>query len=118
VTELAGASDPMTGTYDVEVTIPAASRLASGLVGQVEIRPAATHRVALIPIESLLEADGSHATVFAVSADGRRAERRSVTIAFLTGDRVAVTSGLEGVTTVVTDGAAYLDDGATLRIRP
>jgi membrane fusion protein, multidrug efflux system len=118
VTELAGASDPMTGTYDVEVTIPGGSRLASGLVGQVEIRPAATNPVALIPIESLLEADGSHATVFAVSADGRRAERRSVTIAFLAGDRVAVTSGLEGVTTVVTDGAAYLDDGATLRIRP
>ncbi len=119
VTELAGASDPMTGTYDVEVTVPlAASRLASGLVGQVEIRPAATHTVALVPIESLLEADGSHATVFAASADGRRAERRSVTIAFLTGDRVAVTSGLEGVTTVVTDGAAYLDDGSTLRIRP
>jgi len=118
VTELAGASDPMTGTYDVEVAVPSASRLASGLVGRVEIRPAATHPVALIPIESLLEADGSHATVFAVSADGRRAERRSVTIAFLTGDRVAVTSGLEGVTTVVTDGAAYLDDGATLRIRP
>ena len=118
VTELAGASDPMTGTYDVEVTIPGGSRLASGLVGQVEIRPAATNPVALIPIESLLEADGSHATVFAVSADGRRAERRSVTLAFLTSDRVAVTSGLEGVTTVVTDGAAYLDDGATLRIRP
>jgi hypothetical protein len=71
-----------------------------------------------VPIESLLEADGSHATVFAVSADGRHAERRSVTIAFLIGDRVAVTSGLEGVATVVTDGAAYLDDGATLRIRP
>lgn len=118
VTELAGASDPMTGTYDVEVTVPRASRLASGLVGEVEIRPAAAHTVALIPIASLLEADGSHATVFAVSADGRRAERRSVTIAFVAGDRVAVTSGLEGVTTVVTDGAAYLDDGATLRIRP
>ena len=118
VTELAGASDPMTGTYDVEVTVPAASRLASGLVGQVEIRPAATHTIALVPIESLLEADGSHATVFGVSADGQRAERRTVTIAFLTGDRVAVTSGLEGVATVVTDGAAYLDDGTTLRIRP
>ena len=118
VTELAGASDPMTGTYDVEVTVPAASRLASGLVGQLEIRPAATHTVALIPIESLLEADGLHATVFAVSADGQHAERRSVTIAFVTGDRVAVMSGLEGVTTVVTDGAGYLDDGATLRVQP
>lgn len=118
VTELAGASDPMTGTYDVEVTIPGAARLASGLVGQVEIHPAATHRVAVIPLESLLEADGAHATVFAVSADGRRAERRAVTIAFVAGDRVAVTSGLEGVTTVVTDGAAYLDDGSTVRVRP
>jgi RND family efflux transporter MFP subunit len=118
VTELAGASDPMTGTYDVEVTVPAASRLASGLVGEVEIRPAAAHTVALIPIASLLEADGSHATVFAVSADGRRAERRAVTIAFVTGERVAVASGLEGVARVVTDGAAYLDDSTTLRIRP
>ena len=118
VTELAGASDPMTGTYDVEVTIPRESRLASGLVGQVEIRPLATAPVALVPIEALLEADGSHATVFAVSVDGQRAERRAVSIAFLAGDRVAVTGGLEGVATVVTDGAAYLDDGATLRIQP
>ena len=118
VTQVAGAADPMTGTYEVEVTVPPVSRLASGLVGEVEIRPAATQKVAVIPIASLLEADGSRATVFAVSADGHRAERRAVTIAFVAGDRVAVTSGLEGVTTVVTDGAAYLDDGATVRIRP
>ena len=118
VTQLAGAADPMTGTYNVEVTVPRASGLASGLVGEVEIRPATTHAVAVIPINALLEADGSRATVFGVSPDGRRAERRVVTIAFATGDRVAVTSGLEGVATVVTDGAAYLDDSSTLRIRP
>jgi hypothetical protein len=41
-----------------------------------------------------------------------------VRIAFLAGDRVAIASGLEGVAAVVTDGAAYLDDGAAVTVRP
>jgi membrane fusion protein, multidrug efflux system len=117
VTEIAAAADPLTGTYRVEVALPPAG-LASGLVGHVEFRPGATQPLALVPVEAVLEGDGSHATVFALSADGRRAERRAVTIAFLAGDRVAVLSGLEGVHAVVTDGAAYLDDGAVVRVQP
>jgi RND family efflux transporter MFP subunit len=118
VTEIAGAADPMTGTYRVEVTIPTASRLASGLIGRVEIRPAAGRPLMLVPIEALLEADGASATVYALAPDGRHAERRTVSIAFLAGDRVAIASGLEGVAAVVTDGAAYLDDGAAVTVRP
>ena len=118
VTEIAGAADPLTGTYRVEVTLPAASGLASGLIGRVEIRPEAGRPLMLVPIGALLEADGINATVYALAADGRHAERRPVRIAFLAGDRVAIASGLEGVTAVVTDGAAYLDDGATLAVRP
>src|SRR6266540_1284833 len=118
VTEIAGAADPMTGTYRVEVTLPAASGLASGLIGRVEIRPAAARPLMLVPIDALLEADGASATVYALAPDGRHAERRTVSIAFLAGDRVAIASGLEGVAAVVTDGAAYLDDGATVTVRP
>jgi RND family efflux transporter MFP subunit len=118
VTEIAAAADPMTGTYRVEVAVPAASGLASGLVGQVEIHPGAARPVALVPVEAVLEADGSRATVFALSADGRRAERRAVTIGFLAGDRVAVVAGLEGVRAVVTDGAAYLADSVVVRVQP
>ena len=117
VTEIAAAADPLTGTYRVEVTVPG-SGLSSGLVGQVEIQPAAAQPMALVPIEAVLEGDGSHATVFALSADGRHAERRAVTIGFLAGDRVAVVAGLDGVRSVVTDGAAYLDDGAAVRVQP
>jgi len=118
VTEIAGAADPLTGTYRVEVTLPAASGLASGLIGRVEIRPEAGRPLMLVPIGALLEADGINATVYALAADRQHAERRPVRIAFLAGDRVAIASGLEGVTAVVTDGAAYLDDGATLAVRP
>jgi hypothetical protein len=35
-----------------------------------------------------------------------------VSIAFVRGGHAAVRAGLDGVTAVVTDGAAYLDDGA------
>ena len=118
VTEIAAATDPMTGTYGVDVALPTATGLTSGLVGRLEIRPTATHPVALVSIEAVLEADGAHATVYALSADGRHAERRTVTIGFLAGDRVAVTGGLDGVRAVVTDGAANLDDGAAVRVRP
>jgi len=118
VTEIAGAADPLTGTYRVEVTVPAAAGLASGLIGRVEIRPAGARPLMLVPIESLLEADGATATVYALAPDGRHAERRAVRIAFLAGDRVAIASGLEGVAAVVTDGAAYLDDGSALAVRP
>ena len=69
-------------------------------------------------MEAVLEADGSRATVFTLSADGRRAERRAVTIGFLAGDRVAVVAGLDGVRTVITDGAPYLDDRAAVRVQP
>jgi RND family efflux transporter MFP subunit len=117
VTEVAAAADPATGTYQIEVSVPGTIALASGLVGTVEIRPAAGSPVALVPVESVLEADGTRGTVFTLGADGR-AERRQVTLAFLAGDRIAVAAGLEGVRRVVTDGAAYLDDGDRVEVRP
>ncbi len=116
VTEIGGAAEPGTGTYIVEVTLPGAALLTAGLVGQVEIRPRERRLAAIVPVEAVLEADGSSATVFALSADGRHALRKRVTVAFLDGDRVAIASGLENVTRVLTDGAAYLDDGMAVKV--
>jgi len=116
VTEIGAAADPATGTYRVEVALPGAAGLASGLVGTVEIRPAATAALALVPVESLLEADGGGATVFALAGDGRHVERRAVRLAFLDGERVAVRSGLEGASLVVTEGADRLSAGARVEV--
>lgn len=116
VTEIAAASDRGTGTYRVEIALAAAENLVAGMVGRVEIRPAVGVRAAVIPIEAILEADGDEATVFALAADGKRAERRRVSISWLAGDRVAITSGLEGVASVLTEGAAYVEDGAAVQV--
>lgn len=118
VSQIAGAADQGTGTYTVEVSLQGAGDLTAGLVGQVEIRPSKGAPTTLIPIEAILEADGAHATVYALSADGTRAERRRVTVAFIDGDRVAVSRGLEGAVAVLTDGAAYVDEGTVVRVTP
>lgn len=118
VSQIAAAADAGTGTYAVEVTLQSAPRVASGLVGQVEIESSRSSRTTLVPIEAVLEADGDAATVYVLSADGTKAERRRVSVAFIDGGRVAVPRGLEGASTVVTDGAAYLSDGAAVRVLP
>jgi multidrug efflux system membrane fusion protein len=118
ITQIAAAADPGTGTYAVEVAVPDAAALAAGLVGTIEIRPRQGARTSLVPIEAILEADGVEATLYALSADGDQAERRRVTVDFIDGSLVAVADGLEGASAVVTDGAAYLDDGSAVRVVP
>lgn len=116
VTEIAAAAEPGTGTYRVEITMRDADALLAGMVGEVEIRTGRGVPGAVVPIEAVLEADGTEATVFALSPDGTHAERRRVTVLSIEGDRVAIGSGLEGVESVLTDGAAWLDDGAIVRV--
>ncbi len=118
VARIGAAADPVTGTYEVEIALDDAGTLAAGLVGRVEVRPARGAPARLVPMEAVLEADGAEATVYALTSDGKRAQRRRVTIAFMEDDRVAVAGGLEGASQVLTDGAAYLDDGAAVRVAP
>ena len=116
VSEIGGAAQPGTGTYTVEISVREGGELAAGLVGSAEIEPQHGMRAALVPIEAVLEADGDAGTVFVLSAGGDRAERRRIRLARLDGDRVAVVAGLRAGERVVTDGAAYLDDGAKVRV--
>lgn len=116
VSEVGAAADPATGTYGVEIALRGADGLASGLVGSVEIRPRAESEVSLVPIASLVEADGENASVFTLDASGRRAERRPVRLAFVAGDLVAIHSGLEGVRQVITDGAGRVDAGGPVEV--
>jgi RND family efflux transporter MFP subunit len=118
VSEVAAATDPATGTFRVEVAVPGASRFASGLVAEVEIRPANAETMALIPVDALLEVDGRRGSIYALDDTRTHVERRDIEIAFLDGDLVAVRSGLAGVEHVVRDGAARLDHGDSVVVMP
>ena len=120
VRQIAAAATPGTGTYAVEIALDSSAGVASGMVGHAEIAVAARARVPVVPVEALLEADGDRAAVYTLGDDGL-ARRVPVRVAWVRGDRVAlrdVEGGLAGVRAVVTDGAAYLEDGARARVRP
>jgi membrane fusion protein, multidrug efflux system len=119
VSEIAAVAAPMTGTFEVELRIdPKGAKLLSGMSAKVEIEPAAKEQVYLVPIEALIEGDGDRGQVYAVDDSSGLAKRREVLLAFIEGDMVAVKDGLEGVSSVVTDGATNLEDAARIRIIP
>jgi len=116
VTEVGRAAAPGTGTWRVEVGVDAAAagvpRL-SGLTAKVTI-PRRVDVAGTVPLAAVVDGDGDAGAVFVVE-DGR-VHRRPVRIAFLTGDRAALASGVEGVTAVVAEGAARVTDGALVRV--
>lgn len=119
VSELASAADPMTGTYEMKLSIdPAGAHFVQGLVAKVEMAGDPGASVAVVPVQALLEADGSAAVVYVVATaeDGLVAQRVAVRIGRLVGERVEVLEGLQVGEQVVTDGAAYLREGQPVRI--
>ena len=119
VIEIASAADPMTGTYEVKLAIdPRGARFVQGLVAKVEMIDTAGSAVPVVPVNALLEADGSEAVVYVVARrdEDDVAERVAVRLGRLVGDRVEVLSGLSGGEQLVTEGAAYLRDGETVRV--
>jgi RND family efflux transporter MFP subunit len=116
ITQIATVASPGAGTFDVEVRLDALPEgLLSGLTAKVEIvhdEPVS----AVVPIGALVEGQGDQAAVFV--ADGIRAKKLPVRVAFLQGDRAALSAGLEAVDHVVDSGASQLTEGSLLRILP
>ncbi len=116
VVEIAAAADPETGTYEMKVSVdPAGARFIQGLVAKVTIADPDAESVVVVPVTSLLEADGRIATVFVV-AQGGVAKKVSVQTGRLLGERIEVVAGLALGDQVVTEGAAWLDDNDPVRV--
>lgn len=118
VSEIASAASPPFGTYEIELRVtPSELPLRAGMVAHVSIEPEATEGVALVPAAALRDGDGTKATVW-VPGPGGSVRKRIVETAFFDGDRVALRAGLDGVDTVVTDGAPYLSESTRIEVRP
>ncbi len=121
VTRIGAAADRVTGTFEVEVEVsPQGARFARGLVAKValplsqlpDVAPSAT----VVPITAIVEADGQHAIVYVLDRERNVARRKDVTLGPLLGEQVIVTAGLVTGEPVITDGAAWLTDGRSVRV--
>ncbi|MEL6391228.1 MAG: efflux RND transporter periplasmic adaptor subunit [Bacteroidota bacterium] len=119
VSELSAAADPRTGTFQVELTInPAGQLIRNGFVGRIRLFPSQEPPYARLPIESMVEGNGRSVEVFTIDENGL-ARRHQLMFGRLGDDYFTVSlDQLEGVEQIVTEGAAFLQDGNQVKILP
>ena len=116
ITEISQSADPYTGTFEIELTLDQQDKnLVFGFVADIHLFPRAGRQYFVIPIEALAEANAKTGTVFYVN-NRNTAGKKTVQIAGVYDNQIAILSGLEGITTIITDGSAYLRDGAVVQI--
>jgi RND family efflux transporter MFP subunit len=116
VSQMSESANPLTGTYETELELESNGyKLASGFVSNLEIHPAEKQLFCLIPVESLVQAEGHTGYVYVVN-DSMIVRKVKVEVSSVYGSNVTVSHGLEKVSTVVTEGAAYLSEGDHVEI--
>ena len=117
VRELAGAADPFTGTYQVEVEIaPQQRTLVNGFVGSVTIYTQQNVPLVSIPVNGLLKADGEDGEVMLIEEG--QARIRPINIHHIEGEDLLLRAGLEPGEMVITAGASYLEEGDSVQPAP
>jgi RND family efflux transporter MFP subunit len=117
VSNIASAADSSTGTFTIEVQVTAGgARFVQGLVAKVALTPQGTSPVQVIPVQALLEANDKEAGVFVLDAGDQVVHRVSIQIGRMNGGQIEVLNGLTAGAQVVTDGAAFLENGEKVRV--
>jgi RND family efflux transporter MFP subunit len=119
VSEVSEAVDPSSGTCEVELAVlrreeSEETRWIAGLIAAVDIYPAQSRQYLKIPIDAVVEAEGSEAYVFTVKEN--KAHKIKVTIVHLKHDYALALEMGEKIGDVVTEGAPYLTDGKEVEI--
>jgi RND family efflux transporter MFP subunit len=112
------SASPMTGTYEIELSVAAEGRpLTSGLIGRISVLHAAAEPVDFVPATALLEVDGEWASVFELAEDGATVRRVRVRVDFLDAGMAALQGAPRGADwRVVTAGVSRLRDGDRVTI--
>lgn len=117
VERVAVAASPVTGTYEVELSLASRDRrFVSGLIGAARLQPRGATALPFIPAEALLEVDGASASIFVLSEDGRTVQRRRVQVAFLDRGFAALGGAMDSTVQVVTAGATRLSEGSPVTV--
>jgi multidrug efflux system membrane fusion protein len=116
VDQVGEMSNPFTGTYEIELLLSkSVHRLASGFVAGVDLFPSERKSYTMIPIGSIVEADGQEGYIYLVTP-AMTVRKMKIEIETIIGSMAAVRGIPEAYTEVVSDGAAYLKDGMKVEV--
>lgn len=115
VIEIAGRGDRATGTFAVEIALPADQRLRSGQIGEAVITAATQTVTALtVPAAAVFAPRAGEGFVYVVDRATRRVRLRRVTIADATDRGIEVTGGLSRGELIATSRVDRLKDGQVI----
>ncbi len=117
VSQLSEAADPVSGTFEIEIAVdPGSEKFLNGLVAKATIESLNTQPVTLVPPEAITDADGNKGYVYVVVTADTTAKKIPVTIAYMQHDKIAIIEPVNKSGLVITKGAAYLEDGAKIKL--
>ncbi len=115
ITKLADYVDATSGTYEVEISLNTKSkRMAMGLFAHTKLQPSASSPMQIIPIEALVEGNGTSGFVWVLNSDNTSVKKTPVKIIQILEKEVGV-SGLTSIA-VITDGSAYLTEKTKVKL--
>ncbi len=116
VSKLADMADPMSGTYEVEVTVNTkGKRLASGLFAHVALKPSGSSVMSVVPIEALVEGNGAEGFVFTLAADSTSVVKNLVKILSIHEKEIGISSTVP-IKDVITEGSSYLTEKSKVKL--
>ena len=118
VSEVAGRGDERTGTFDVEVALPAMPGLRSGLIGEARITAGGQPSGGvIIPASAIWQARADEGFVYVVDPATSVARSRIVKLGKLNDTMLVVTSGLNAGERVAISGIERIRDGGKVRLK-
>jgi RND family efflux transporter MFP subunit len=115
VANRAQGADQTSGLYQIEVKLQGADPdLATGFFATVEIAPTSNRTYVLVPVDAIVEGNGSQAFVYV--PEGNRAKQKMIKVAYIADGNAMVYEGLTGDESLITAGSAYLADNTPINI--
>lgn len=117
ITEVAARGDERTGTFEIELALPAVPGLRSGLIGEARVRVPGDGGAVAIPASAIWQARADEGFVYVVDPATQIAKTRLVRLGPIDDREVIVTGGLAPGERVVRAGADRLRDGVKVTTR-
>lgn len=116
IIEIAGRADPATGTFLVEIALPADPRLRSGQVGTARIvAGGAPDRHLAVPPSAVFAPRAGQGFVYVVDPTTRKVAARRVTLGETADAAIRVTGGVRSGEVVAVSGIDRLKNGEVIR---
>lgn len=117
VTEIAEAANPMTGTFEIELTLdPTSVPIKNGFVAKLDLFPSRIEPYYEIPMSALVEADELNVKIFLLDEDNTATETTVVPIEIRSSSLIVPTEELPAQSKVITQGSAYVRSGDQVTI--